>query len=194
MTPTPISASHQIDFHYKTNGLAHVLQLRCHATPSGGSYDLASYTGTNLPWTVNVDNFVTVLKPLFKASQDNIEKAVLQEYDGGTYNPLEEYSIGVDGTGTSGRVVAGQFTLMYRDAAFKRLKIVLMEPALGDVPIHQGYGGIGGALLAFVDDTKNVSSGHAGAWIRSRIDSHINQFIDITGSLNKKTRRRRGLV
>jgi hypothetical protein len=191
--PTPISAGFQIDISYTVSTLTHVMQLRCDASDSTGSWLLTQGAQPDIDPADAVAAFVTLVKATYHTGVSFVDW-VLQRYSSGAYIPVAGGSLGIAGTSSTVPSQCYQSTFVFRDAAYNLVKWVALEQSVGNNLAHGGYGDMGPAFQAITNDLIDTTDGHAGAWVRGRAGLTLSAFRTFTISPNRRLRRKRGLV
>jgi len=198
MAPTPILATHRIAIKYTPATLQHTMNLFVDAVPTAtgdaSGYDAVSHVlaNPNVGMTALVTTMVNVLKGDILTT-GSIDDWTLYHKVGVNYVPLYSNTLAVAGTsGASAGSPAGQYTNTYRTGLYEKAAVVLFELP-HHPPIHDPIGGTGPLDLIglmFVDR----AAGKPGNFIVGRDDTIFATAKNITGSLNKKIRRKLNLV
>lgn len=191
--PLPVLTNGRISIVYNNASLGdHVCSLDVEViSPAiGGTNDLDVFGGGSLPWHDAVDRFVLKAKPMFDSSF-TFTLATIYHYVSGSYQPLDQYSIGVAGTGSGGATPATEETYVFRDSLYNADKIVFLEQGSA-VPLHQNYSALGASRKAFVDDVLSGASPAIGSWYNSKSRRDIKSFLAVTTTYNRRLRRKRG--
>jgi len=118
MAPTPSSTSHQHDMIYTCSGFTHRIQLPCNAVNVSGTY----YLKRSSPFLDRLasdcaDDFAALWAPWY-ANTATMTQYVLQEYNAGSFLPVEQAGMSVAGTDGGTNRPAGQVTVTFRDTEF----------------------------------------------------------------------------
>jgi len=191
--PLPVLVNGRISIDYSEASLGThrcSLDVNIISPAIGGTNDLDVWGGGSLAWHDAVDRFVLKAKPLFDSSW-TFDIATIYHYVSGAYQPLDQYSIGVAGTGSGGANPAQEETYTFRDNLYNMDKIVFLENG-AQVPLHQGYAALGSSRKAFVDDVLSGASPAIGSWYASKSNRDIKSFLAVTTTYNRRLRRVRG--
>ena len=191
MAVTPITAPYRVAIFYRTPTLYHKLELFCDGglNSGTGTYEVKDKpTGSFISTASAVAAFVALLKVTYKSTA-TFDSWTLFENSGGAMIPRNQGSLGVNGLSSAAESPWGQYTLFFRDSSYKPLKVVLLGSA--DVSVNRfAYSVLGTSLKDIVDDLLNLTTGHAGNWVTSRGFNSPASFLAITGTANRKSRRR----
>lgn len=192
---TPLVATHRVLVHYQADTLSHTVHYLCSAvpasvTPSGFNF----VTGAGAP--IEVDAGVQALASFLKAMFDPsalLDTYELQEYVSGAYVPVWAGGIGLAGTTAATRSVANRGTTVFRDGNNILVRDVLLGiSALA--PQRLPVASLSGPFAAYINELKNGVSGHTGTWLTGRSGTRLAAALNLTISLDRKSRRRLGLV
>ena len=166
-------------------------------TPTGGSYNINSRAldENDIVWSDAAAGLTETLSYLL-GDEAEFGDVILQELVDNTWQDLDTASPGTDhGAGDSQFGAEAIMTL--RDTAFKKMRIIVMEPATV-VPQHITTPGGGAAnwdnfILQYTAGV-TVFFGPYG-WQVSRGNRYIKDpgFVSANGSINRKLRRARGV-
>lgn len=194
MTPTPISTAHVLVFKYLQRGLTHSSRYYVNATPSGdpSGYDLITIGASVRALADVVDDWRGVFGPV---CGDTTTAAGWFLYEVG----IGELILLSSGSYTFASVggaheVAGQAFLTYRDTANKLFKLEVLEGNYETPSRDTDPGNIGVAFGNLADSVLDLTAGGIGYWARSRADHDFRRFIAYTATLNRRLRKRRGMV
>lgn len=195
--PSTLTATHRIVAKWQNSGLEHVQRAYCElGTPIGGVQQLVSRDGVSpIPVPDAYQGMFDALSAIL-ADTDAAISFSLEERTGLIWNPLDFDSI----PPFTGRtlVPASQFTLVLRDTAFIKIRVVVLETAEGYV----GHSASGLGINANTDDFTNNYNGNTGVgtepffWQKSLVDNFILAGGSVAGGtydLNDRAKRDRGL-
>lgn len=191
--PTPIVPNGEVRLDYTVASLVHQVRMRCSINnPAGPSpYLLDLFGGGTINWATAVHQF-DALVSAFYHSDVAFGSWTLYQRVGTNYVPLDGASSTAAGTNTGDNQAAGQMTLTAKNAANLLDKFVFLESSF--LPPQKvtsyPYGGAG----TFMDDWINTASGHLGSWVLGRNGQPATRLLANVVTLNRKIRRRRGLV
>lgn len=190
----PLLATERVTFQYKTTAQDHVLQAYCQAVSHAiaPTHDLV----TSLAGTVDADTAFQALAAEFAAqllTTDTVDAYTLEHWNGSIYVPIQNGTIGLAGSQTATGTPYSRITGWYRDEAYNPVKIVEIC-ATYFVPIHQSPASLPNPFKAFWQSWHTHATGRAGLWCQSRSGVFLASVSNITGSLDRKSRRRAGLV
>lgn len=190
----PLLATERVSFRYHTNNQDHVMQTYCQAVSHAiaPTHDLV----TSLAGTVDADTAFQALAAEFAAqllTTDTVDDYILEHWNGVTYVPIQNGSIGLAGSQTASGTPYSRITGFYRDEAFNPVKIVEIC-ATYFVPLHENPAALPNPFKAFWQSWYTHATGRAGLWAQSKSAIFLANVENITGSLDRKSRRRAGLV
>lgn len=191
--PKPILANAKIQLSYvSSEPLTHKCNLNVDAAFTGGNWLVTDAAGGTQNWTTCVDQFWALMKPLYSASAA-FGLATLFTYSSGIYIPVATHTpVTAVGTG-SASLLANQLTLTARDDLYNLDRIQLMGTNTPQ-PFFEVANLAGGTFGTIIADLENKTAGHVGNWYRSKDNQYINNMLNIVSTVNKKSRRRLGLV
>lgn len=123
--------------------------------------------------------------------------AVLEQRTGAIWFPMKSVALTDNGAG-SVETLASQYTLVVRDTAFKRIRVIIMEPGTG---LYVGHSANGLGITELTDDVANAWNGENADltmpynWAKSRGDRYVLGSGAIAGGtydLNDRMKRERG--
>lgn len=196
---TPLSATGRVTVPYTENGKTHKLRVYCSiANPTGPApYLLDFRDATSGDWQVKVASLQAKLAATMAAGasfgnplleyRTGILWSLLDSFPSATYTfPSDAYNPAV------------QVTAVLRDTLNKKTRFEMMEGRYA-APFHS-IGSVG-APTAWANLASALSSAGGDPddpymWIKSRGDNYLASasVVGITGTLNKKLRRARGLT
>jgi hypothetical protein len=196
MAVTPLTANAKLTIFYHVGPLTHKMDFLCNITHTV----LALITG----WSLDTQSAVVLdvvtalanLTPLIAAimpTEGVLDTWELYQFTGGVYNPVVGGSIGTSGGDGAAHDEVGRMTAVYRISAGVKLRFVLLGSNI-PTPQHTAMGALTGATAALINDFLNSANPHAGSWVRNRSAGFIASGTYITTSLDRKSRRREGLV
>lgn len=196
--PTPISAPYRVTFNYTVDGLSHNMRQYCDAQP-----DILDSTGWalvghsllgNPGLSVAAQAVWALLQPMYEAVVASFNGAVLEQRVGVAYVPIASYFTGSTPTNT-GYNKAAQNTFFFYGPSRNIHKLVLFENAFGAPVKVTSLGGLPADLLAIVNSCSSPSGAFdIGNWAMDRAGQTGMTWVSYVSSLNRKVRRRRGLV
>lgn len=194
MAPTPYSCSHQLDIHVAIDGFTHVYQIPCNSDSTFSPYYLLRDSMSARLASDCAADFADLYKDLYTAAA-SITKYVLQEYNAGSFLPVEEGALGIAGAHAGTYVKAAEVTLTFRDTDFKFYKPRILESAYNPTLMKLAYPTTDAAIDAFIEShlPGSVQTDPLHEWVRSRGSRLINTVTFFTSSFNRRVRRRRGL-
>lgn len=166
---------------------------------SGGNYFINSRTldDNDTDWEDAAEGLFQALSYLMSGTLTSNADAGLEEKVDEQWNPLAFYTP-VTSNAAGSYKVATQSTVVLRDTAFKKMKIIQMETTEA-APQH--FTQIAGGDTAYDNYIKQWTSGATVptppfSWQVSRGNRYINTapFVGATVALNRKIRRARGLT
>lgn len=194
MPLTPISTSHVLVFRYAQRGLTHSSRYYVNATPSSdpSGFDLLE-VGVGVRALADViTDWKTVFGPV---CGDTTTGAGWSLYEVGIGELIlvssGSYSFASVG---GGHEVAGQAFLTYRDTANKLFKLEVLEGNYETPARSTSTADIGVAFGNLANSVLDLTAGGIGNWARSRGNHEFRRYIAYTATLNRKLRKRRGMV
>src|SRR3974390_3220526 len=125
----PLTATHRLEIDYTQSGKLHKLRQYCAAVPwviTPGDYALTTRTGaTPIEAAVAAQAIAVALGNLF-ATTIGAMNFTLAVRAGGIFNPIQFGPLVASGTYGS-YVPAGQVTMVLRDTAVFKLKVIVLE-------------------------------------------------------------------
>jgi hypothetical protein len=197
----PLAATARIELTYTILNFQHRLRHYCAYNDVLGQHQLVDRDGiTTILWTVAAQYWWDKLRPLLEnATWFTPPQAQLQHRDGAIWNPIDFATL--TGTESSGQLTyqASQATLVLRDSAFKKIRVLALEHT-GGYAFHSQSGQ--GPNQAFTEWTNAYSGADTSAnamyrWVKSRGDRFIlgtGNVAGLTFDLNDKLKRARGLA
>jgi hypothetical protein len=196
MAPTPIGATHRLDFQVSVPGAKpHHFRIYCNAQssiadPSG--FDVLDVIGHGFTGATDaVEQVYTIIKPLY-ATTVTIGGIVLEQYAGGAWAFKANVGSSGPGTNTGAYQIAQQMTYVFRTTGNKKAKLVLMETSFPYIGHTVDLAGTGVDVLV-AQEFLNTAHGHVGSWAESRGAGPMAGFVSITLDSNDKIRRERGV-
>lgn len=180
-------------------GLNHVAHAYCRNPQVGGdSYQINSrlLDENDLNWEDAAQGFADLLS-FFLDDTAQLGDAVLEKFDGSVWNTLDVETV-TNSLGAGATYPASQDTIVLRDTALKKLKIVILEG--NTQPLYHtksfttfdsGYGAAHDRI-----DPETANGGDFAVWAVSHRGLYLNTapFVGFTVATNRKVRRRRGLA
>lgn len=193
----PLLATLRITLPYSINTVAHKIRgYASSAAVAGDATILERRSGVyTLPWTNQATQWANILSNGLPASTD-FGAPVLEQRVGTVWNVISVAPVPTP-TLAGTFAPASQFTLVLRDLAFFKLKVILLDTNVTP-PYHTvSTTGSPGSLNSLV--AGYLSGGLADNpydWQKSRGDRFmaVNPFVGVTGDINDKIRRARGLT
>ena len=191
---TPLVAPNRLSYGYHTSGQTHKMQVLCHADNQiiGVPHNFLKNGGG----TILVATAAAALAAEFAAqllTTDVVDTWTLESYQSGAYIPIETGTLGTAGSQTAAGTPYSRVTGFYRDTAFNPVKVVEVC-ATYFVPVHESPAALPAPFSTFWLSFVTNSAGRAGEWVRGRSDAFLASATNITGSLDRKSRRRAGLI
>lgn len=188
---TPLNATGRLRIFYNSD-LTHVLDLLCNVATSPSAAILDTF-GTHVSGATASTEVLNAITAIFSTAT-TFTNWVLQQNVSGSYVPIDEGSLGVNGTAGLPTVPASQNTFVFRDATQKLASLRLLGTYEG-AALKLGYAALNTANKAIADELLNGGAGHVGSWRTGRngLPSGM-RFINYVSGLNRKSRRRLGLV
>lgn len=201
--PSPLTATHRLEFQYTVDGVLHKSHAYCHAIPS----TLSDPTGFDLERRVPltpigaaaaIDAFWTNLNNIMASAQTSFGVTVLQVRAGTVFNPIAFRNTPVTPSQTGTYVKAAQVTVTFRGEDFSHLRVDILESLLipGQHVAAIPTTGMEGGWMAGYDPLRAVAADPYN-WQMSRNQQFISGaggFVALTTDLNDKIRRRRGIA
>lgn len=195
MAPNPIACSHRVTIPYSNDGLQHTQHLFVKATASGGGYDLIHQLSGDQPWEDDVNHWIALAAEFFKTTT-LFGSCILEQYAAGEYLPVATMTpTQTTGNRSSSYAPASQLTNVFRDTAFRKVRINFMETVIGNPFHYTSLTTANADLNALLSDIISpVGDNDAGFWLRSRSEYFISSFVSSTATDNKRLRRDRNLI
>lgn len=203
---TPLTASYRMNFAYTVSGYTHRLRQYCKAVIVGGAYKLVERDGTTQITPQNAaDGMGNALDNLFEDNNPSTCAWTLENLSGSAWNPVDSGSATVDSGVATAYVPASQITLVSRDTAFKKVRTIVLESNIRPPYHFNALGSNTGQLHAFSStlwafclafDLAAPEVYSPILWVVSRGNNYLadHGFVGVTGDLNDKIRRGRGLT
>lgn len=194
MATQPLLATERVGIHYRSDSLTHVMHVLCDATSHtpAASHDLLSVaTGT-----IDADTAIQALAAQLAATlltTDSVDDYVLEHFVDGAYIPIQSGTIGLAGAQSAAGTPYGRITGFYRDLSHDPVKIVVITGTYF-LPFHTSPSALPSPFDDFWLSFVLTATGQAGDWARSKSDDGVTSATAVTGSLDRTTRRRAGLV
>lgn len=194
----PFNATYRITVPYTVTGVPHKLRFYVKSTGavSGGNILIVNRTAGTDVWQDIIQAFYDeVLSWAYSFTETAMGTALLEKFDGLLWLPQQAYTGVLTTHGVAAPVYASQNTLVLRDTSFDQIKIVYLE-ASAPIPYHSASApgsGIPQSLSAAFLSAVSVNSMYN--YVVSRSNDYIaasGGFVGLTGTLNRKVRRRRG--
>lgn len=197
---TPLTASYRIQFEYTVLTYPHKTRLYCKAFVDGSSaygFSLTTQDGGTPTVVVEdaTDGFWVSIRAAYKSGDTSFGNAVLQKLIAGSWVDEAVIPTILVATGSADTRIAGQITMTGRDTGLHHFKAVLLENAIG---IPQKFtsisvGGVPGGLFTDFYTTQSLHPNRPGAWMCSRANLFVRNFVSATTDVNDKLRRGRRL-
>lgn len=195
----PLVAEGRIVFAYTVDGLTHEIRAYVrNPQESGGTWFINSRTldENDLDWEDAADGlFASASYPI--GDDVTFPDMELQIRDGVVWNLVATHT-GASSNTSGAHKPGAQCTLVLRDTAFKKVKVVVEEPNTAS-PYH--FLSVAAATGILDDFSKQYTPSATVTnapyhWQVSRGNRYLNtsSFVGLTGSLNRRVRRRRGLT
>lgn len=195
----PLVAAGRITLPITIDGVLHKLRLYC-TDPAliGGVWKISTRNAgpDDLAWTAAAARFVYRVTPAYWGSAI-LGDVYLESRSGLLWTTIATDTIAMTGGGSAeGKGI--QVTWVFRDTAFKKVKMVMEEPqslALAHfTSVSSVTGGFGTCLAGFLSTATDPADPYF--WMCSRGNRYLNStpFVGLTFATNRKMRRRRGLT
>lgn len=193
----PLLATYRITIPYTVSSIAHKFRayVKSDGSVTAGVPNITYVDASIHPWNVAANNLAGYLAPYLNCT---FGAALFEHLVSGVWLPLD--SVAVTATPSAGAAQAArQLTVVLRDSAFKKVKLVVMEGVLTTAAFHTtAYSGLDAVLTALLAgyNPATVDAGKPLLWQVSRGDRYFlaSPLVASTGTLNRKIRRRRGLA
>lgn len=195
----PVLATHRMHFSYIVAGLTHTLNLFCSASGTGTAALLNYLAGGTLTPQEGSDATAAGVAPFFASADFGGWAWALQKYVSGTWVTENSGSSSLTGTAAVVTVKASQMTIVLRDISNHFAKVVLLEgyftPSYHFVSASALSGDIETVYNTF-SKTSGSDPDRPALWMVSRGDNKLmdEPLVGLTGDLNDRVRRSRGLV
>jgi len=195
----PLLATFRMRFSYIVMGLTHTMNIFCAASVTGGVYSINANAGGAIGVQDAADAVGGKMAPLFLDADLTSFTYQLQERSGGTYITRQTGTPAGTPAATGTTRQASQCTFVLRDISNHFGKVILLETIL-PAPYHIiSRADIDEPLKAFYDlfsVTSGTVANRPAYWAVTRGDNAYmsEPLVGMTGDLNDKVRRARGLV
>lgn len=195
---TPLTATDRVVLTYQVLGLQHRLVSYCsQGAPISGEPSLITRDGSStIVWNLLAQFQWEVLRSLLDPSTPPAS-AQLETRSGIIWNPVSGQSLLHNGA-AGGSSEASQLTVVLNDTAFKKIRVIAMEPSLGYAGHSPSGIGVSGPIDAFVLAYTTMTDPDCPfEWVKSRGDRYILSSGACRGATldtNDKLRRARGLA
>jgi hypothetical protein len=188
---TPLLANGRLVLHYHTD-LDHKMQMLCNIVLSSGVYHIQDTYGNLLNTNTEANNVGSIFAPIMSAASSFISWQ-LQLFSGGAYVLEDEGSLSVVGSAGTAAIPGHMNTFVFIDRLNIHVRLRQMGAAFGSYG-HFGASQLSGAYAAIEAEFSNTLVGHLGAWWTGRSANPPRHFVALTTALNRKSRRRLGMV
>lgn len=203
---TPLTASYRMSFQYVVSSYTHVIRHYVRAVIVGGDYKVVLKDGvTQITPQQCADGMGNALDNLFQTANPASAAWTLEHLSGMAWNPVATGGTATESGVSTAPALASQITLVLRDTSFKKVKAVVMESTVKPPYHFNVLGSNTGALhnfssllwafcLEYDADTGELNPPQK--WVVSRGNDYLQDhpFVGVTGDLNDKIRRGRGLT
>lgn len=194
--PSPIIASHRLEFTVSGGTRPHKVRYFCDAVSSSDpdGFDFLIKGGGSVGMSAAITSLLAKLSPVWKTTQ-SIGNFILYQHLSGAYVPVAYDAASSPGSDTNPILVAAQLTLVMRGTSPRELikHIILESPETYYVGRFTDYTLLPTAIKNYTADLLNTSAGHAGSWVRSRSGNFVSSFLAGTYCANKRIRRDAGV-
>lgn len=195
----PYLAEARAHFIYQVASLTHTMNIPCNISVTGGVYTIDANAGGAIGVQAAADAVGGDLAPLFSDDDFGGMTMELQEKVGLSWVTRDTVTPAGTASASVVTVQASQLTLVLRDISNHLAKIILLE-TVATLPYHYtSVGALAGNLLDFYklfSVTSGTVANRPAYWMVSRGDNALmdQPLVGVTGDLNDKVRRARGLV
>jgi hypothetical protein len=143
-----------------------------------------------------MDALWTAIKASMDSANTTFGQSTLEEFVSGSYVPLASYNTAVTPTGSGIYVLSSQHTFFFRGTTHSIFKLVLIERFYPGYPRQTAYASLDAADKTLVDAFVNPDSSglNPNAWAQSFKGDYVNNWSSFTYMLNRRERRRRGIL
>jgi hypothetical protein len=196
MAPTVYTPNGRLELSLLVMGITHKIRVPCQIVdPTVVPVQLIGWL-TAFP-TVNVSTCAQSLWDFIRVFYPNTvvpPSWTIYNQVAGVFSPVRSGTTTTAGTDPLTNWLAAQTTYVFADADNHRFKIVVPEPSTVP-PFHSPDPTSDSRVAALVNSMISPAVAQdLGNFVRSRGAFQIKAFRSYTGTLNRKTRRRRGLV
>lgn len=198
---TALSATGRITIPITVIGFTHKLRVYCrNPTVAGATFNINSRAtdSNDTDWEAAAHDLQQTVSYLYQAGT-TYGDAILEHYSGGVWSVLATKTESITDHGSGTNSIGNQITMVLRDLLFHKVKVVILEGFSATLFHYSSYPSIGaGAVQNFVKEfTSNKTLTNAPYnWMVGRGNQYLNTspFVGLTGTSNRRVRRRRGLT
>lgn len=195
MPVTPILPLYRVQINFTADGLPHKQQIYCGATPASvtpSGFNMLTRDSSALETDAAVQAWCVLLEPCLPSAA-TFQAWELQVFSGGAYLTVFQNAIAAVASGVASRSVASRMTVTMRDTASLRFKNILLGVDL-IAPQHGPRSAMGGVYGTLATAMTAPTGNNFGNWAMSRGAHYPNTVVAYTVSLDRKSRRRLGLI
>jgi hypothetical protein len=197
MSFTPPVPVYRIQFNYVVSGLTHNAAALLDVVAAGASFNTVPASGASVvDWKTAADGWWNAVGHVLDVTGTSFGSAILSQYVGGSYVPVDSFNTSVTPGSGGAFSQASQGTYFFRGHDYSIYKLVLLEAGFQGYEKSVSYAGLTTADKAVVDafqvlDTTGVKP---SAWTKSHRGAFVSQWRSFTFCLNRRERRRRGIL
>lgn len=196
--PVPITATHRLEFEYRAGGLTHKSRILCDLVASGDvtGYNLSPRSGASaVGASAGIDRVWTLMAPLYDAANDSFGQVVGAAYVSGAYVPIFNYSTAVVPTGTGTTYGGTQLTNFFYGVARSRNHFDIFGVQLAPADRWDNLSLAPTDVATLVSDfITNAATAAPYNWAVTRGDRNLVSWVGSTLTVNRKSRRRLGIL
>jgi hypothetical protein len=192
----PLLAPYKLTLSYTADTLQHNMSVYCSAFNASGIYTLYDRATTPLDTAQNcADSIYTALAPLYYTGTNSFGPWVLYQHVAPNYIPVASGTTAVAPSGTTnGTTLGKQATWYIRSVNYQIVKLAFFEDYIG-VPFRwRSFSQLPAAYQPFWAALSTQSGVNMGNFILSKAGNPIGAPLAVTGALNRRIRRRRGIA
>lgn len=198
---TPLSATGRISIPYTVAGKLHYQRVFVRGiTPVGATYNINSRTldANDIDWQDAAEALVTAAATYLGGTSVIMGEAILEQFSDPVWEPLQYHDVSGISLHAGTYEPAHQVTLVLRDKAFKKVKVVLAEDLVTQLFHFTSEGAAQNLVPDWVKEftQNNTLTTAPYIWMVGRSDQYLadNPLVGCTGTYNRKFRRARGLT
>lgn len=190
-------ATYRVEVQQTISGQTHTnrMYVKSDGTVIGGKIQLQDRAAANQDWDTVARQFSKTVSRLTNNTA-SLSNVVLKQKVGLLWVPLD-FATPVNDFQADATQVATEVTLVLRDTAFNKVKVVCLDTILAP-PVHYasppGAGNAQTFSKNFLDIAASVNNPWAFMVSLSNHYLHLSAFVGMTITLNRRVRRRRGLT